>query len=238
MWRRLSTAAKLLPQGAGFIARSLAAGSLRTNNVAMFGQWIEQTRQNFGNPPRSFSGDVAQQIMVRPPSFLFENKRDKLWKQYNQFNAIFAHGVVVWAHIIQAHHTLFEEHPEDAGAAFLYSLDPYFDDNAFDLEEVAANLFDTKGQRIRDREVQRFADMLADEYERQLLLPIPRSLTRGRDVIYTCGVIARRHLPLPFLARALFPLIVVPGKTDASWVLPSMWWADGLLQMWFEALDA
>lgn len=203
----------------------------------MFGEWIQQTRQNFGKPPRTFSSEVAREIMVLPPAFMHENKKDKFWKQYNEFKAIFAYGSVVWASMIQANAILFQEHPADAPAAYLYSLDPYFDHNPDQLEEIAGNLADTKGRHGYDREVQRFADMLADEFERQLRLPIPKVLTSGHDVVYTCGVIARRHLPLPFLAAGLFPLIVLPGKTDANWVLPSRWWADGLLQFWFEALD-
>ena len=43
---------------------------------------------------------------------------------------------------------------------------------------------------------------------------------RGREVLYTTVMVARRHLPAGYLARTLVPLLVCPEKTEWTMVLP------------------
>jgi hypothetical protein len=206
-------------------------------NEGIFRALLNSTRRNFRPAPRQFSAEEARDLTARPPTWMMEVRRDKIWEQFNKARQIFEQGHVVWGHLIQANQILFEEGPDDAPAAWLYSADPYFEEDVDSLGAIAHGLFETKGKRTGDREVQRFADMLHDERERQLRLPIPKSMTGGRAVTYTCGMIVRKHLPLPFLADALFPLVVAPHVSEATWILPSRYWADDLLNHWFSALD-
>ncbi len=203
----------------------------------MFQAMLHDTRRKFGGPPRRLDGDAIRGIRTSPPDFLHTNPNDALWLQYRQRHAIFTHGEVVWGQVVQANNVLYDDaQPHDAPAAYIYSLDEFFEDDVMALAEIADTLYAIKGEATDNPATQRFADMLGNEYERQLLLQVPYDLTDGRDVYYTCGVIPRGYLPVPQLAAPLFPLVIVPGKTEATWVLPSMWWSQELIDMWIDAV--
>jgi len=196
----------------------------------MFQEIMDDIRRKFGEPPRRFSiGDKlalsASKPLLMPPG-------DRLIMQYQHRKEIFRTGKVVWGHIIQANEKLFLPGSECLPAAWLYSLDPHFDEQVEELEDIALDLFDTKGEETGDPELQRFADTLADEYERIMSLPIPKSVTGGRDVTYTVGNVHRRFIPTGRLAQSFFPLVVAPSITPATWILPSRWWSEPLVAMW------
>lgn len=203
----------------------------------IFRLMLAEARQNFRAAPRIFNANEMNELRIRPPVWMQEDRKDKLWEQYRNMKGIFENGHVVWGRLIQANAILFEEGADDAPAAWLYSSDPYFEEEVDGLAVIATGLFDTKGEQTGDPAVQRFADMLHDERERQLRLPIPVSMTGGLPVTYTCGVVVRSHLPVPFLADSLFPLIIAPNISEATWILPSRYWPEHMLNVWFSALD-
>jgi hypothetical protein len=183
------------------------------------------------------AGEELSAIRSAPPDFMHSNPHDPLWKQFRQRQAIFTHGELVWGQIVQGNSTLYEDGTHDAPAAYIYSLDPEFDDDVITLAEIADTLYELRGETTDSPETQRFADMLGDGYQRELLAQVPYSVTDGRDVYYSCGIIPRKYLPTPRIAMPLFPLVIVPGKTEATWMLPSRWWPTDLIEMWIDALE-
>ena len=135
---------------------------------------------------------------------------------YDHSEALRLNGQVVWGHIIQANEQLYE--PDDSSncpAAIVYSIDAYYLAHPEELGDIASMLFDLKGTQTNP-ELQQFSDLLANERETQMYLPIPESLTGGRRVIYTSIMVHRHHLPTNFLSSSLFPLLVAPQQTDAT----------------------
>jgi hypothetical protein len=205
----------------------------------MFQNLLEEARRKFGDPPRRFDGEEVRAMRSPPPDFMQSNPRDPLWLQFRQRQAIFSHGELVWGQVVQANSILYDDaDPHDAPAAYIYSLDTDFEEDVMALAEIADNLYGIRGETTDNPQTQPCADMLGDGYARNLLAQVPYDLTDGRDVYYTCGVIPRKYLPLPQLAAPLFPLIIVPGKTEATWLLPSRWWPQELIDMWLDALNS
>ena len=204
----------------------------------MFQQLMQEARAKFGDPPRKFTNDQARAIRTAPPEFMHADPGDPLWLPFRQRQAIFTHGELVWGQIVQANSILYDEaDPHDAPAAYIYSLDPHFDEDVLALAEIADTMFNIRGEQTDNPRTQKIANMLGDGYVRNLLVQVPYELTDGRDVYYTCGVIPRKYLPIPRLVAPLFPLIVVPGRTEATWVLPKWWWPNELVEMWIDAVS-
>lgn len=202
----------------------------------MFREILTETRGKIGAPPRPFTDEELRVIRTPPPQFMHAHPNDPLWKQYRQRQAIFMHGRVVWAQVVIAAAALYEDDAVDAPATYIYSLDPHFEEDVVSLAEIADTLYNLDGDSTDVPAERRFAGLLENE-RRRMKLQVPKSLTDGRDVLHSCGMIPRKYLPLPRLAMPLFPLLVVPEKTEVTWLLPSQWWSDELLEMWVDAVN-
>jgi hypothetical protein len=194
-------------------------------------QLLEQCRQKFGPPPRSFSLRERFYLWMAPPDWMI-GKRDELWRVYRSRKQLVRDGQVVWAALIQANFQLFSPGSSNCPAAVVYSTDPSFDSEPYALEEIARSLFRLKGTAPEDPALQKFAHDLTDERVRSMKLALPHSLTQGRDVFYTCIMVHRPHLPDRYLAAGLLPLVVQPELTEATLILPSRFWSDELLALW------
>lgn len=167
---------------------------------------------------------------LRAPSWLPAD--DALRRIYDDQWRLRRDGRVVWGHIVQANALLFEPGSGCHPAAAIWSPDPWYDGNLPELAAIAGGMYETKGESTGDPALQRFADLLADEMERQMRLPLPAALTGGRKVFYTTIMVHREHLPEPVLKVPFFPLLACPTGTDATAILPSRWWSPQALQLW------
>lgn len=198
----------------------------------MFAEMIQGTREIVGPRPRKLNRAIKKALKSKVPSWIKKDKSDPIYSQYRQRNEIFQNSLVCWGRTVQANVRMFRPGDSDSPAAWLYSLDPYYDEALDELDEIAGSLFDLKGEETGDAELQFFADTLEDEYERHMRLPVPRSLTGGREVYYTCGMVIRKHLPIPLLAAGFFPLIVAPSTSNNTMILPSEFWDHRLTEFW------
>ena len=114
----------------------------------------------------------------------------------------------------------------------IYSPDTYFDDRLPQLRQVASGLFELKGTAPGDKELRKFARAITDEMARTMRLPLPRSLSQGREVYFTTCLIQPSHLPDGFLAAGYFPLLICPEETDVVMILPERYWPDELREVW------
>ncbi|WP_405861194.1 hypothetical protein OG407_24480 [Streptomyces sp. NBC_01515] len=189
---------------------------------------IAQCRENLGAAPRSFSSrDRQTYLRVRRPWWL--RSKDALIDVIEQQDLLLERGIVVWASIVQANNRLFKPGRGSLPAAVLYCADPeVFDDRPDELRDIAGELFSTKGKQMDDSELQAFSDMLASELDREMRMPVPRSLAGSAPLYCTDVLVSRRHLPNRRLDRGLLPLIVLPDRS-ATMILPSRFWPDELL---------
>lgn len=91
-----------------------------------------------------------------------------------------------------------------------------------------------KGQTTDDPELQRFADVLHDEHERTMRIPVPPDVAGTGIVFHTTIMVHREHLPVPVLGVPFFPLLANPSVTQATCILPAREWPPELRSYWLE----
>lgn len=192
---------------------------------------LSATRETFGQAPRSFSLFSQLYNRVYPPMWMIR-WGDDLRCVYRDQRKLFKEGKVVWGHIVQANNALFEPGKGNYPADMLYSLDPYFDNNLEALERIAHRLYGLKGKEVEDEEARYFSDAITDEHTRVLNVQLPKSLSGGREVYFTTFMVHRKHLPTGYLVSGWFPILALPGASDATMILPSKYWAADLIPLW------
>ena len=195
---------------------------------------LKQCDAKFGKIPRHFNYSDETYLKIHSSEVLVYSNLKPFSELCQKQDILVQKGKIVWAYIVQANELLFKPdrdifHP----AAVIYSLDKI--DNPLILAKLAHSLFDLKGKKVDDEELQYFADKLADEYSMKLRLPIPTKFTGGIKCYYSSIIVQRDHLPDGFLLNSLFPLIVYPEITPASMILPSKYWPKQFIEsMWMK----
>ena len=193
---------------------------------------LQQCRQNFGAPPRSFRFWDWPYLHMRRMPWMRLHPHDWLATVYRRQRQLRRDGRVVWGVVVQANVRAFEPGPSDWPASVIFSPEPSFDDSVDELITLAHGLYDVKGESVADPQLQEFSRVLADEVDRAPGLQVPLSLTRGRKVYHTAIMVVRKHLPGGCLTNNYFPLVVDPADWKAAMILPSRYWSDGVLQDW------
>jgi len=173
---------------------------------------------------RARSSEVPAADRLRIPAPLARLADHPLRAIYSEQPRLFAQGQVVWAHIVQANTQLFELGEADLPAAFVYSLDPWFDDHPETLGEMATQLFAQKGSANPDPALAEFARIITSETEIAYNLRVPQERTAGREVYYTTAMVHRNHLHEWVLKALLLPYLAAPGKVRSSMILPHRYW--------------
>jgi hypothetical protein len=197
---------------------------------------LQRCRESLGPAPRTLRRGEQQEFRLRP-SFLtrliFLVTGDKLRTVLRDQHLLRDRGRVVWGFLVQANQVLFDPgNRQVLPANVIYSPDPWFDDRAPFLEEVARGLFGLKGTSPGDAELERFAEAITDELVRTMRLALPRSLCEGREAYFTTCLIQPSHLPGGCLAAGSFPLVICPEKTEAVMILPARYWPEELCVVW------
>lgn len=151
---------------------------------------------------------------------------------YDDVEALWDDGQIVWAHVVQANVGLFEDGKQDLPAALVYSQSPKFDRRISALAEVAQALFDLKGYEYEDAKVDAFARIITSETEFGYNLPVPRAIVGAESFVYNSIVIHRRMLPVPRLALSWFPIFVHPVRSRGTLLVPSTFWPPLLRRLW------
>lgn len=197
-----------------------------------FERIIEECRHSFGRPPREMSMfDIWRRKMPKPLWVKLSNDKE-FSKIFDNQAALLKRGNIVWGAVVQANKHLFVSGRSDCPAAILYSLDPSVDANPSILRNAASSLYSVKGKKVDDEEIQIFADNLEDETVTDLKLVVPKSLSEGIECLYTCIMVHRKHLPDRKLSHGLFPILVNPMETEATMILPSMYWSKPFAMAW------
>lgn len=222
--------------GAGILARGLAGGEDRRRVergtcmnplerlIQTFRENLEHDRQ------RALFWFTGLRLRSPKPDWMRKCPRDPMHRQFADHGLLLRKGQVVWGELVQANVLLFEPGKFDCPANLLFSTVPASDAWEDDLGEIATQLYSRKGAEATEPELAWFARYLANEMERAFNVPLPTSFTSGKEVYMTTTMITRRDLPHRQLTSRRFPLLVAPGLTPASMLLPGRYWHEEVLR--------
>ena len=185
---------------------------------------LDQTRHNLGSScPRAFSND---QLTLYPPPPDWA-ARDDLSEVLARREQLMTRGQVVLSARVMANQTLYfvGSTPSASAMVVVWSPDPFFEEHADELALVASEAVALKNTSPGGDEAEA-ACLLTDEMSRPQSVPLPRSLTQGRDVFLSALLVWRAHLPCGFLSGTLLPILVLPGETRAALIVPGQFWSD------------
>lgn len=192
---------------------------------------LDQCREDFGSPERSFSlWERLTYLHTGRPDWC--GKADGLGVFFKTRNDLLKHGQVVWGHIVQANMVLFKRGIFDAPAAIVFPAVSNALVDPEELADVASRLFDLRDTGPLDGQLATVAEHLADEFDRAFGMPVPDSLSPEFKSMLSSSVIARHHLPRRRLCCSLLPIIVSPGNPKIVMPLPSRYWPEDLVDWW------
>jgi len=146
-----------------------------------------------------------------------------LSKQVKNTKRLVEEGSIVWGAIVQANTTLFQPGPHNCPGNILYSSDQRMDGRPNLFLNLAERLFSLKGTDLKNPELRKFANDLADERGRGGRLDIPLSLTNNVPCYMNDIQFERKHLPHGYLSAAFYPLLIHPNLPSVM-VLPVWYW--------------
>jgi len=152
------------------------------------------------------------------------------------YEILIKHGRVVWGCVAQVNNGMFMTGDIDLPGVTVYSADPYFDAEPQDLADIGRAAYALKGTEPYDRDLSDIALRMTDEFDMTTRLPMPPSLTDGRDVFIAATLFHRRRLPGGLLKMTLFPMVIAPELTEANMVLALPYWSEALCRDWGEPL--
>ena len=185
--------------------------------------FLDQCRARL-DAERAKSPSVPAADRLRIPAPLARLANHPLRAVYDEQPVLFKHGRVVWAYVVQANSQLFKIGEMDLPAAFVFSLDPYFDVHWQSLANLAAGLFALKGAANPDPADAAFARIITSETEMVFNVPVPRQRAADKEVFFTTAMVHRNHLPSWILGASRVPFLVAPDHTRASMILPHRYW--------------
>jgi len=189
-------------------------------------QLIEECRANFGSAPRAFSWSTRMYHNTTMPQWC---QADPLRGIYRDRNKILQHGRIVWGHIVQANMNLFYLLPGDAPATAIYSLDSRFDEDPQPLKEIAKKIYELKGKTQDNSSLVNISNFITNEMARPSKEVVPSVLAGDTQYLLTTIMVMRKHMPFGFLSARLLPLVVAPGQSEWSFVLPARYWPTALI---------
>ncbi len=209
------------------VSTTVATGAKVEAAISGHKVFLDQCRARL-DAERAKSPSIPVADRLRIPAPLARLGNHPLRIVYDEQPALFQHGRIAWAHVVQANSQLFQMGELDLPAAFVFSLDPHFDTHWQALAKLAASLFALKGAANPDPADAAFARIITSETEMVFNVPVPPQRTEGKEVFFTTAMVHRNHLPNWILGSSLVPFLVAPDKTRASMILPHRYWPNKL----------
>lgn len=202
-------------------------------NRDFFAKELELMRENYKqNPPKMLLKD---NVFDEEQDFADLEKMDPLNVIYREEKTLLKEGNVFMGCIVQANKNLFKRFPPlNYPAVILYSPDPVLGTDGNRLYAIARKLFSYK-DRPQDapEELRELAEWITDEITRFFNVPLPDSLTGGKEVYITVFQVMRKNLPGKKLRQNILPILAAPGSCKSATVLPKELWPERFVnQFW------
>ncbi|HOQ01597.1 MAG TPA: hypothetical protein PK604_12425 [Acetivibrio clariflavus] len=194
---------------------------------------IDKTREKYESKRNKFSFfERAYFNKLKKPSWARKRDNRIFDIVYRDQNLLYSEGKIVLACIFKANSLLFKNGKTDYPAAVIFSEDPYFEENFYELDLIVESLIDISDGYSADSEFRNLARILNDERSAHFNILLPPTISNGRKVYFTTIMVHRKHLPSKCLKSDRFLLLVCPSKTKASIILPYRYWDIKLIKMW------
>ena len=193
---------------------------------------LSETERNLGSPPRHL--DLAERLFIlgcRWDAIRFRMASDKLYVVFEARKRLLREGNVALGFIVQANVELFAPGDSDLPAQVIYCTGRTIPKLLRILADCAKRLFalkDTEPDRAEERQL---AELITDEYGREMRFPVPKAIAGIEGVMLTSIMVFRSDLPHGYLTNAFFPLLTHPD-TPAVMIVPSKFWPDAILRAW------
>ena len=202
-------------------------------NRDFFAKELELMRENYKqNPPKMLLKD---NVFDEEQDFADLEKMDPLNVIYREEKTLLKEGNVFMGCIVQANNNLFKRFPPlNYPAVILYSPDPVLGTDGNRLYAIARKLFSYK-DRPQDapEELRELAGWITDEITRFFNVPLPDSLTGGKEVYITVFQVMRKNLPGKKLRQNILPILAAPDSCKSATVLPKELWPERFVnQFW------
>ncbi len=188
-----------------------------------YSQALQDIRHNIGPAPRKFT----RRDRLNAPDWMNHPAKDKLYILVAQNQRLFEQGRIVWGAMVQANVLIFELGPDNVPGNMIYSFDPRMDAMPQFLSDIAANLFNFKGESGAPSGVQNIANAMADEFERLMKVKLPPEIALDYEIFFTGDLFDRKHLKNGILASRILPMLAHPDM-DATMIVPHWYWPDSL----------
>lgn len=193
---------------------------------------FSETERKLGPSPRNL--DLAERLFLLGCKWVgrrFRSAGDELYLVYESRKRLLREGNVALGFIVQANQELFSPGDYDLPAQVVYCSDrtvPYLLET---LAKCAQRIFALKHTEPEQTEEREFAEMITDEYRREMQVSVPKAIAEFEDVTLTTLVVFRKDLPHEYLTNSFFPLLTHPN-TPAVMIVPSKFWPNELLRAW------
>lgn len=193
---------------------------------------IHSTRSIFYDRQKNFN--IFERIANRLPR-IRRLPADHLYcGQQKAAKTLLKYGQVVMACIAEADPTLMQPGKTICEASVVYSTDELFDQMPSLLAQIAVTVTSIRENPDLDTSYTILVDCMDGKTNYRLGIPIPSDITYNKEVMLTTVYVNPAHLPLPFLHRGFFPLLICPEKTPYAMVLPSHYWSQEMTECWLE----
>ena len=189
---------------------------------------FEQCRQRLGPAPRTFTRAQNKILLAKAPAW---HKSDPLGRVVKDRPLLLERGVVAPGVLIQANAYLWGSGKEDSAALALWSDDARMETDPIRLRELALELGDLKGKPAEEiaPTLEPIARVITNESARPLNMKLPDDWGLAGAKFYLSALLVwRAHLPTRYLTSRIVPLLVLPDQTEATMMLPGMFWCDEL----------
>lgn len=193
---------------------------------------IHSTRSIFYDRQKNFN--IFERIANRLPR-IRRLPADHLYcGQQKAAKTLLKYGQVVMACIAEADPALMQPGKTICEASVVYSTDELFDQMPSLLAQIAVTVTSIRENPDLDTSYTILVDCMDGKTNYRLDIPIPSDITYNKEVMLTTVYVNPAHLPLPFLHRGFFPLLICPGKTPYAMALPSHYWSQEMTECWLE----
>ena len=189
---------------------------------------FDPCRELLGPAPRTWTRAQNKNLLAKAPDW---HKSDPLGRVVKDRPLLLERGFVAPGVLIQANAYLWGAGKDDSAALALWSDDARLETDLPLLRTLALELADLKGKPIEEvaPEMQPIARDITNDSARPLNLKLPENWgLPGADFYMSALLVWRAHLPTRYLTGRIVPMLALPAQTDATMILPAMFWSDAL----------
>ena len=179
-----------------------------------------------------YTSDNDKDFELKKPTWI--EKEDDLYVVFKEEELLKNEGHIYYGALVMANTLLYEEGKDVNPGFILYSTDPHYSANPYDLIDLSWQLNNYVGTDVVPDELKEILYLMETETERVSKIKLPCSITGNKDVYFTDLLFQRDHLPGGVLRGKLFPVLANPDIFRSVTVLPKYYWSDNMVKVFID----